>query len=432
MIGFICLAYNYRRERKEWTIFWILCAVIINPFIYDILINNNIFSSDGVELFILLILLIVQFYQNIKKTLELKRQFPQFGFPYVEDIKEDRSDFAIKYKGKWGIYNKRDKKFELIFDAVNLNYHYKIAAKKKGKWGVIDWEGQIILPFEYEDIADDKDTSVANMPYKFFEERQTASYDYLFHYFVFYEDYKNVKSKKVCFLIGVKQNGLWGFIDNNCNEVYPFTLEKVECFTHNNNHVFTIRVKKISIGKKLELLFKDKSTTRYSLWYNLRDFIAEVFRKFEYEFFTVSQYQNIIIISNKKNEKTAGVFRSTPGQFVTKFEYDYVWPFNNIKYAQVGYRINNEEGKSERNKSGIIDINGNEILPCIYEFHELNYLLKDYFILKLDGKYGVMNNQCEIIFECIYDFIWMFVNDYYVTLRLEKSGKEFVVKMPIS
>lgn len=426
MIGFICLAYNYRRERKEWAILWVLSAVIISPFIYHILNEDDQISVS----FILLILLMIQFYQNTKKTLELKRQFPQFGFPYVEDIKEDRGDVAIKYKGKWGIYNKRDKKFELIFDAVNLNYHSGIPAKKKGKWGVINWDGEIVLPFEYDDIADTKGTSVANMPYKFFEERQTASYDYLFHHFAFYEDYKNVESKKTCFLVGVKQNGLWGFIDNNCNEVFPFTLEKFQCFNHNRE--FTIKVIKISIGKKIELLFKDKSTLRYALWNILRNIVAETYSKIEYEFFNISQYQNIIIISNKKNEKTADVFRSITGQFVTKFEYDFVWPFNNIKYAQVGYRINYEEGKSERNKSGIIDINGNEILPCIYESISTLGSLKDYFIIKLDGKYGVINNKCEIIFECIYDFIWMYANDYFVTLRLEKIGNEFTVKMPLS
>ena len=57
---------------------------------------------------------------------------------------------------------------------------------------------------------------------------------------------------------------------------------------------------------------------------------------------------------------------------------------------------------TNKSRCGVIDFNGNEILPVIYE----TLILKgNHFLIKYNGKYGLADNTGKIIFECFYDEI---------------------------
>lgn len=57
------------------------------------------------------------------------------------------------------------------------------------------------------------------------------------------------------------------------------------------------------------------------------------------------------------------------------------------------------DGYINAQKWGIIDLNGNVIIPAIYDSVEK---VGDFYKLKLNGKYGLANLEGKIILECIY------------------------------
>lgn len=86
---------------------------------------------------------------------ELKRQYPEgikkcFLFEYV---------LAAKKDGRWGLVDYNGNcilpfEYDDIFDC-NSHYTkdfsasiYEIIAKKKGKWGIVDLNNHILLPFK--------------------------------------------------------------------------------------------------------------------------------------------------------------------------------------------------------------------------------------------------------------------------------------------
>jgi hypothetical protein len=69
----------------------------------------------------------------------------------------DDEHFDVKTGGKWGIYSTRENR--LLIPAVYESFDYcggcgrkgdYLFAQKNGKWGIIDFDNNILMPFEYE------------------------------------------------------------------------------------------------------------------------------------------------------------------------------------------------------------------------------------------------------------------------------------------
>ncbi|WP_084163851.1 WG repeat-containing protein [Olivibacter sitiensis] len=78
--------------------------------------------------------------------------------PFFEEIGYlDGEYFDVKQEGKWHLYNKNQQKITTTeaydgFDycggcAMRSSYLY---AQRNGKWGIIDWDGKVLVPFQYE------------------------------------------------------------------------------------------------------------------------------------------------------------------------------------------------------------------------------------------------------------------------------------------
>lgn len=67
------------------------------------------------------------------------------------------------------------------------------------------------------------------------------------------------------------------------------------------------------------------------------------------------------------------------------------------------------DGYINAQKWGIIDLNGNAIIPTIYDNVEK---VGDFYKLKLNGKYGLANLEGKILLECIYNEIIEFEDKF--------------------
>lgn len=90
------------------------------------------------------------------------------------------------------------------------------------------------------------------------------------------------------------------------------------------------------------------------------------------------------------------------------FEYSRVYDFNN------GYAVVNKGSKW-----GVIDINGNVVIPIVYQW--LNVVQNILFVAKINDKWGVIDINNNHVLPVIYDNYWQSKNETYHTLS--KDGK---------
>lgn len=189
----------------------------------------------------------------------------------------------------------------------------------------------------------------------------------------------------------VEQNKKYGFIDKEGNEIVPLIYDRVDQFkdgfaivTLNNDNQY----EKGIIDKKGNVVIpiKLKSVTNI----NENRFIGE-------------GYNNYIYIYNEK------------GFVVNVLDYDSVSEYNN------GY-----SGVSKRDKLGLIDINGKEIIApkysVLYSASNVYKESKGLYIFEEKEKYGVIDNNGKIIVKPIYDRIAGVNKDYIIVCKEKKFG----------
>ncbi|SFF02579.1 WG containing repeat-containing protein [Chitinophaga sp. CF118] len=90
-----------------------------------------------------------------------KSMFTPSGFllPFrFEDLDNlDDNYFDVKQNGKWGIYSKKDDRMVVPFEYEEFDYCYGceqkgdyVFAKKNDKWGVVNFNNEVLVPFEYD------------------------------------------------------------------------------------------------------------------------------------------------------------------------------------------------------------------------------------------------------------------------------------------
>lgn len=289
-----------------------------------------------------------------------------------------------------GIDKIDDKSF--FIDEIKRNYHttnvsglqlYNMTfAQKDNKWGGIDRNGNIIIPFIYDNIWYNK--GVVNyknedMSYytnlEFCGKPVTYKYEFPYLYVTknqsIFIDFKGrvitycicEESKSVfsCGLIGVKKNGKWGFIDMKGNSICPFEFHYVHDFERGfaivtkNNRYGVIDTKGMLIISLIyddciildDNLFAVKKNDQWGVVDDKKNTIIPL------------NYNNIHqggegLIAVKKNDKWG--FVDYRGNIVIPYIYDYVGSFER------GLAIvwHNE-------KSGVIDVKGNLKIPFIYD-----------------------------------------------------------------
>ncbi|MES2773008.1 MAG: WG repeat-containing protein [Bacteroidota bacterium] len=140
-----------------------------------------------------------------------------------------------------------------IYDAIKAPFIFAIMpARKKTKWGVIDKDGELIVPFLYDEIELNGESSLnmmmmARLNGKWGELDKWGKKivkDFL------YEEYQWLDSENSNLLLA-KMNGKWGMADNwGGNTIIPFLYDTIQLSDSNGEQIIaTIKNKDVTFDK---------------------------------------------------------------------------------------------------------------------------------------------------------------------------------------
>lgn len=285
---------------------------------------------------------------------------------------EDMGSFTAgsvfaKKDGKWGSVDKDNKKIvDFIYEDVREFMAGRVSAKKDGKWGFIDRKGNILTSFIYEEF-----------------------------------DYCSPK------LISVRQGTKWGIVDKNGNVVQECKFDKRLVLTYDKNGDKWINTE---INGKHGLLDENgreiyPAESEEHIWVD--GDVARVKKNGKYGLINregkeiypctaenISEINGIFCIRENENKDIA---INNEGRIISPSNATYIQP----EGPMLKVRVQNSEGH------GILDSNGNEILPMKY--NDISY--QNGVFTVYDGKYGIFNIKGKQILPLEYDKIYIFGSD---------------------
>ena len=339
-----------------------------------------------------------------------KYGFRMYGFVNKEGkeilpcllMKESHSCFengyeVLMYEGKYGIVDKDGNKI------VPFNYDYicnfsegLAAVVKEGKLGFVDKTGSVVIPLMYD-----------------IDEFETLDYAF---------------NDGLAF---VKKNGKWGYIDKSNNVVIPFEYNCAEAFHGGIARVINTDGKERCIDKKgkVVLPFID-STISYqtngiymiymstmSNIYN-REFIlfnkAGIIGKFD----NFQCKDSLIIV--EKNKKYGAI--DYTGKVLVPCIY------KDLGYNENILKAKDDNGKYIFNKNGEMIISSDYEIGDYYNYYAYEGILK----VKKNGLYGYVENTGKTICPLIYDDAEDFRNGFAKVCKgglwgvIDKKGKEII------
>lgn len=356
----------------------------------------------------------------------------------VEDFKYD---VAVVYGDiddrvgarKMGLVNTKGQEVipcDKVREGLAGNESGEYIVKKNSKYGVIDKDLNIIIPFEYDGIGVFSEglASVIKNGKKGFIDKANrliipCEYDETDPEWGVSDDFSEG-------LVNVSKDGKWGYINKSNKVVIPFIYDIAESF-HGG----------------LALV-------------NLGEYCIDVTGK-------IVQRSNSDLLEHLTN----GIFRKGLDEFVLFNKcgiigkYDRSWNNAGVEYYD-GEKFDGYLFVGRNNKSGVIDYNGKEIIPIIYDFiNHYNYpdhqfiiaksgslktlfdtsgnmvVSSDYEIkssaesivkVRKDGLYGYIDKSGKIVSPCIYDEAEDFHNGFAIVCKgglwgvIDTSGKETI------
>ncbi|MCH2023640.1 MAG: WG repeat-containing protein [Saprospiraceae bacterium] len=315
--------------------------------------------------------------------------------------KQKKGFYQIKENGKWGLLNSnRSDWVPVKYDQLNYiskrNEHY-ISVKSEDKYGVLNADGHVILDTEYDEIGFDG--------YR----------------------YKVSKGNK------------WGLMDINGKELIPICFDKIihhEYISHTNLKLGDkwsvhnwIKDKPCTFNKNYNSIdyFSDYFIARDNDKFGLLDINAKELLPFDYDFMSpfFLRYLNAILVGK---DKKVGILRiDSSGNVLTSvpIQYSDVWVeehtlkikvrlkdkidyfFNDqtlfdLRYNDVKYYPNiNRVMVKEGNKWGMLTIDGEQIIPIVYnKIHVMNLTQ---LMVQKGNKWGLMDIKGNVMIPLLYD-----------------------------
>ena len=363
---------------------------------------------------------------------------------------EELSDFheglaAVQRNGLWGYIDKNGN--EVIpcqYEDINT-FDNSLAVVKKGNlYGCIDKKGNEVIPFEYEWISKYDDY--------FIVDKKSYGYGCLD------DDGKEIApciySTIYPFSDGlsrVQKDGLYGYIDKQGKEVIPCKYENASEFSDG-----LALIVRDGLYGFIDKQGKEVIPCKYTFAHPFSEGLAAVEVSNEEGLSSggyIDRKGNIVIPCSYNTADGMNPFSSglavvmnedgllgcidTKGNVVIKFAYDYIEVLNDViitkeagcdlyglldrdgkAVTQYIYDVIYEEGSLiavvKDGKSGFIDKRGKEVIPCKYDAHfaedsdegwvvGCSPFTEDISIVKLNGKYGAINRQGNVIIPNVYD-----------------------------
>ncbi|WP_410495537.1 WG repeat-containing protein [Cellulosilyticum sp. ST5] len=157
-------------------------------------------------------------------------------------------EHCIRFRvgGKWGYFELETRKIIIsaIYDELHFSGEY-IRVCFDGKWGGVDWEGNVVIPLEWEDIGClEEQCRFGMLEGNIDDARISIKKDGKWGFI-------NVHVEMVILPlydeIGYFSNGLcpvrkgekWGYIDKDGNEIFPIILDEITPFKYNFQERYT-------------------------------------------------------------------------------------------------------------------------------------------------------------------------------------------------
>lgn len=335
-------------------------------------------------------------------TLNLKTNFDDCGFS------DNRALVWDEKKQQNGFINRKG---ELIIPAIYddaLPFEADVSIVRKGnKYGLIDTNGNTVLPIEYKSIWNFQEglARVEKEVYlpKTLENSEVIDYSLVYGYIdkngkiVIPFEYEDAKSFSEG-LASVKKNGKYGFIDKQNNTVIAFNYKYADSFEDglavayvNDKAGYIDKNNKVVIPFQFccaQGFFGKYAVIGRGDHYGIIDKKGKILipQQLEsYNFFS----ENLIAI------KKAGKYQFLDGNLkpLTKPIYQEVYNFDN----QLILVKKNE-------KYGILDYKLNEILPIKYDSIDYNDAYNGLYPISFNNKIGYIDNQGKIVIPLVYDY----------------------------
>ena len=306
--------------------------------------------------------------------------------PFAEDIFIFKDGYAtIKNNGKYGIIDSQGAiKIPIEYDFIEDRGAVAVA-RKDNKRGLIEIKsGKLLTPFEYDGIYYLND--------EFFHIKKDNLYGILnisgsMEVPCIYDRFKTQTIKSG--FIAYSKDGKWGFLDDNFKESIPFIYDDVTDFSGS------------------------KALVKNGEWY----FIDTKGNKCEY----------LPIQPKEKPEFSRGLV------FVEDTDRNkyLISSYGKVLYKLSGININdfylrNTTGNlirvEQSGKWGMTDTLGNMIIPFLYE--SITYCSDRIILVKADGKYGLIDRNLEYkeIIPIKYDYIIYHTDDLFAVKTDGKHG----------
>lgn len=335
--------------------------------------------------------------------------------------------------------------------------------KKDGKSGMVDIKGNVVIPFEFNDIGGN---SVQKKLFIVYTDAGKGVYDFSGHKIVpcHYDEiwlhnhgrfhvskglilvskdprqgnsttygYYNSEGKLLfpCKfyrdsisesegIIRVFENGKWHYVDRDGNPLNNAEYEIAKDFV-GDYAIVGIKGKGYGyINKRGELVIP----CMYSRCQNFSNGLAMV--EYRNRWGAIDELNNVVIpfdqytyakefneygyAAVKKYGSGCGVI-DREGNVVVNFVYDWAM----YRYGLDYFDARGPLKVSKNGKFGVLDENGHEVIPCIYEgIYPIQGELKLLEVKNVDGQYGVLDYNNEIIIPFDYDLITFFYSAFHV------------------
>lgn len=310
----------------------------------------------------------------------------------VTDIEDEKNIYLLISKnGQYGIVKNKKTIIECVYEEIEYNKTNKIfIVQKNTKQGVIDIEGNQILPIEYDYIycaqniitaKKDETTQIYDLNGNKQEEPQYESL---------------IETSNENYIITIDNNEKFGVITKEGNTVIKNNYQYIE-YAFDNFFIVT------NNGKVGVLDNEGKQVINFSY-----DIIQKIKDKNAMQ--AIISNSNTIEIYNNEAKKITTIKDAT---LYTYSDYIKLLSSNNRKYLDNnGNEISNKEilnntlyAYSENGKWGFIDANGNKIVQAKYEM-VTEFSKYGYAGIKLNGMWGVVNSQGQVIQEPTYNIDW--------------------------
>lgn len=329
----------------------------------------------------------------------------------------------VKNKGKEFYINpKNEIVIEGSFDKIDIFSEGLASVKKDGKIGFINEKGKLVIPLIYDNVDYFRTSGLCavtlNGKSGFIDKSGKEIIKII---------YPKVHQEMFDRIVIVKNNRKWAFFDNHGNQISDFIYDKVfrtDYYDFSKN-IFT-RDQSTFFKNGAALVLKNG---KYEF---LNEKIKPAFVNNKFDSASVfDAFKNAIV---KRNGKYGMIKPS--GEFKVPFKFDFIEPYDtahgnyseyynarkgkiysffnkNLKKIGESYEpiYNNFSTdnpqisfKNLKGKYGVVDWQGNEKIPFVYD-EALDFKRSKNSIAKKNGKFGVISYQNKEVFPFIYDEI---------------------------